>query len=161
MVTLGTLKSLKLGSGPKTAHDFREAVKNTGLHIGDTANDLLDKPGFVFSSHETEVDIVFVHAYGLGLNPREATFEDFCARAKGRGNGLVLCPVEVGPQMLLQYKQPKGEFIVIASESIVGSNGHPYRFILYNNDAGHVLSAYNGYPDWIPGEAIIVFARNK
>ncbi|TSC94043.1 MAG: hypothetical protein CEN87_712, partial [Parcubacteria group bacterium Licking1014_1] len=39
-------KTIKLGTGSKNADDFRKAIKDCGMKIGDWANDILGKPEF-------------------------------------------------------------------------------------------------------------------
>src|SRR3989344_2316856 len=52
-------RTIKLGgqAGPKTADDFRKALKQSGNKIGGWANNILDKLEFKAASEETEVDL--------------------------------------------------------------------------------------------------------
>jgi hypothetical protein len=102
-----TWKTIKLGCGPKTADDFRKAVKSAGMKIGDWANDILGKPAFTATTSETEVELVVASVAELGFKDG-ATRKDIYVRAQEFG--LDLCPPEVGPQLRLQYTdQSKGE----------------------------------------------------
>ena len=71
---------------------------------------------------------------------------DTYARAKELG--LELCPNEVGPQLRLQYKdQPKGEFLLIAMEPIIGVGGDLSVFdVEHRNDDRLWLNANLGHP---------------
>jgi len=87
-------KTIKLGTGLKTADDFREALKDGGFRIGDWANDILGKPAFKAAVEETEIDLVVVSVAELGFK-KGATREDIYKRAQELG--LEVCPSEVGP----------------------------------------------------------------
>lgn len=108
--------------GLKTADDFRQAIKDGGMKIGDNANDILGKPEFVAAAEETEVDLVKVTIAELGFT-KGATHERIYSRAKKLG--LELCPSEVGPQLRLQYKdQPKDEEVRVGMKPIRSSGGY-------------------------------------
>ena len=109
-------KTLKLGTGPKTADDFRIAIKELGNKIGDWGNSILGKPAFTASAEESEVDLVTRSGAELGFE-NGATRKEIYDRALELG--LQLCPSEVGPQLRLQYQdQPKGKWILIAMDPI-------------------------------------------
>ena len=95
-------KTVKLGTGPKTAKDFRKALKAGGNKIGDWADYLLGKPEFrnSVSAEEKEVDlVVFTTAQLTGKN-NGTTAEVFAGAER---LGLQKCSAEVGPQLRLQY----------------------------------------------------------
>ncbi len=115
-------KTIKLGTGPKTADDFRKAIKDKGMRISDWANDILDRPQFTVATEEIEVDLVAVSVAGLGFRDG-AKLKDIYARSQELG--LQLCPNEVGPQLRLQYAdQPKGERFIIGMEPIADLDGN-------------------------------------
>ena len=102
-------KTIKLGTGLKTADDFRQALKASGFEIGNWANDILGKPAFTAAAKETEVELVRVSVAERGFK-NGATRKDIYQRAQELG--LELCPNEVGPQLRLQYKdQPYNEWL--------------------------------------------------
>ena len=94
-------KTIKLGTGLKTADDFRQALKASGFEIGNWANEILGKPAFTAAAKETEVELVRVSVAERGFK-NGATRKDIYQRAQELG--LELCPNEVGPQLRLQYK---------------------------------------------------------
>lgn len=155
-----TWRTLKLGTGLKTADDFRKALNKIGC-IGDWADDILGKSAFMASDTESEVELVVRSVEELGFKDG-ATREQVYNRAKEIG--LDLCPAEVGPQLRLQYKdQPKGEWLLIAMEPITGSGGGLDVFSVERNDGGRQwLSGRSGRPDYFwRGHNRWVFLRRK
>lgn len=129
-------RRIKLGTGLKTADDFRGALKTNDLRIGDWASDILGKPAFTAAEQESEVDLVRMSVKDLGFKGN-ARFDEICARAKELG--LELCPAEVGPQLRLQYlDQPKNEWLVIAMEAIRDSGGNLFVFYVAQIGRAHV-----------------------
>ncbi len=153
-------KTIKLGTGLKTADDFREAIKDRGMKIGDGANDILGKPQFTVVTKETELDLVVISVAELGFKSG-ATREQIYARAKEFG--LDLCPAEVGPQLRLQYQdQPDGEWLVIAMEPIIASVGDLELFSVKRYDSDLWLRGVYDYPAsvWYAAHRF-VFSRRK
>jgi hypothetical protein len=112
-------KTIKLGTGLKTAHDARNEIKRSGCSMLDFGSEILGKPAFTTSDEEIEVDLVIKSVAEIGF-ANGATRKQIYERAIGLG--LQLCPAEVGPQLRLQYlDQPKGECLHIAMDSIVVS----------------------------------------
>ena len=69
-------------------------------------------------------------------------------RAEERG--WKKCPVEVGPQLRLQYlDQPYGEWLVIAMEPIADSGGDLELFNVYHGDGGRWLGSFCGSPGFV------------
>ena len=129
-----TWKTVKLGTGLKTADDFRKALTNAGCNIGSWANDILGKPVFSVSSEETEVELVVVSVAELGFK-NGATRKDIYKRAEELG--FALCPSEVGPQLRLRYNdQPNGEWLLIGMEPIAVSDGDLRVFGVGRDDDG-------------------------
>ncbi len=153
-------KTIRLGTGLKTADDFRHALKRAGNRIGDWANDILGKRAFTVATKETEVDLVKVTVAELGFKDG-ATYRDICQRAKELG--LDLCPAEVGPQLRLQYQdQPLSEWLIIAMESISDSHGGLGVFHVGRYGDGLWLDSNDGHPDYFwNGGAQFVFLRRK
>ena len=115
-------KTIKLGTGLKTADDFRKALQQSGCKIGTWGSGILGEPAFTASDTETEVDLANVSVAELGFK-EGARRKDIYERAISLG--LELCPNEVGPQLRLQYKdQPSGEWLRIAMEPISDSDGY-------------------------------------
>ncbi len=153
-------KTIKLGTGLKTADDFRKALKQSECKIGDWGNDILGKPAFTASETETEVDLVVVSIAELGFKDG-ATRKDIYNKAKKLG--LELCPNEVGPQLRLQYKdQPIGEWLRVAMEPISDSGGDLSLFEVGHDDSDPWLDGNHGSPDdfW-SGFSRFVFVRPR
>jgi len=145
-------KTIKLGTGLKTADDFRRALKDDGFNISDWASDILGKPAFKAADEDTEVDLVKVTVAELGFK-NGARHNQIYERAKELGLGL--CPPEVGPQLRLQYQdQPNGEWILVAMEPIVASDGSPCVFGVGRGGSGLWLDSDWGNPDgfWYPDD---------
>lgn len=138
-------KTIKLGTGLKTADDFRKTLKAGGHRIGDWGNDILSKPDFKVSDKEAEIDLVIVSNVDLGFK-EGACLRDTYKRALKLG--LVLCPNEVGPQLRLQYTdQPMDEWLLIAMDSIKNSVGDLSVFDVVRYDSGSWLFGDDGRPD--------------
>lgn len=60
-------KTINLGTGFKTADDFRKALKTNGYCISDWANDILGNLQFTIAQEKTEIDLVVVSASGSGI----------------------------------------------------------------------------------------------
>lgn len=141
---LAVWKTLKLGTGLKTADDFRSAIKAIGHNIGNWGNDILGKPAFTASAEESEVDLVIRSVAELGFE-NGATRKQIYDRALELG--LQLCPSEVGPQLRLQYlDQPKGEWLLIAMEPIADSDGDLSVFRVGHDVGAQWLCASYGRP---------------
>jgi hypothetical protein len=154
-------RTLKLGTGLKTAGDFSNISEQSGCSIVTRGRNILSNPAFKVSETEAEVELVIVSVADLGFKER-ATCKDIYNRAKELG--LDLCPAEVGPQLRLQYKdQPKGEMILIGMEPIADAYGKPRVFGVMRRNCGelclvgadgHSLSSQNVDGRW-------VFLRHK
>jgi hypothetical protein len=155
-----TWKTIKLGTGLKTASDFRKKVMEAGMKIGDWANDILGKPAFTATESVTEVELVIASVAELGFKDG-ATRKDIYVRAQELG--LDLCPPEVGPQLRLQYTdQPKGEWLVIAMEPIADSGGNLYLFNVERvDDERWLLAPYGSPGSFWRGFDRFVFLRRK
>lgn len=143
-----TWRTIKLGTGLKTADDFRKAITEAGMKIGYWGNDILGKPAFTVSPEEVEVDLIKVSVAELGF--KDGTmYKNICVRA--RELGLEHCPNEVGPQLRLQYKdQPKNERLRIAMEAIVDSDACSRMFSVEPTD-GLCLNGSYGEPNSFGG----------
>jgi hypothetical protein len=154
-------KTIKLGTGLKTAEDFRKALKDNGFNISDRANDILGKAAFKTATEEVEVDLVKVTVGELGFK-KSALRDQIYEHAKELG--LELCLPEVGPQLRLQYRyQPNGEWVLIGMDPITASGGDLRVFCVgRNSDSGLCLHSPWGSTDsfWNPDNRW-VFVRKK
>ena len=106
-------KTISLGMR-KSPDEYRKALKQVRISIGDWGYDILDR--IAYSQEEIEVDLVVLSVSELGFY-RSAKYKDLCAKALELG--LQLCPAEVGPALRLSYKeQPGGERLRIAMTAI-------------------------------------------
>ena len=144
-------KTIKLGTGLRTADDFRSALKEKGCRISNWANDLLGQPGFTAATEEMAVDLAVATTAQLTGNPGGGTTAQVFAGANRLG--LAKCPAEVGPQLRIQYPdQPSGEWLLIGMEPIADSDGRLRVFSVGRGDSASWLDAYYGYPGgfWSP-----------
>lgn len=154
-------KTIKLGTGLKTAEDFRRALHDGGFGLTDWASDILGKPAFVAATEETEIDLVRVMVAELGFK-EGARCDQIYERAKELG--LELCPPEVGPQLRLQYQdQPNGEWVLVGMEPIRASDGRPDVFDVGRGGSDFWLSDYWNDPDdvWDPDRQWVFVCPRK
>ena len=153
-----TFMIVKLGTGLKTADEFRSAFVSGGCQISDWASDILNK--VVVATKETELELVVASVAELGFK-KGAKYSDICDQIKELGHDL--CPAEVGPQLRLQYEnQPNGEWLRVAMEPIEDSGGDLGVFLVRRGDDDQWLSTHYVSPGlvWIP-EDVFVFAVRK
>ncbi len=138
-------KTIKLGTGLKSADEFRGALESNGFRIGDLANDILGRPAFIAATKEIEVDLYVLTAAELtGKSKGGTTVEIFAGAAR---LGFQMCPAEVGPQLRLQYKdQPEREQLFIGMESVADSFRYLHVFLVEHDDSSLWLSGDGGDP---------------
>lgn len=135
-------KTVKIGTGLRTAEDFRAAFTEAGCRLGNWANDILGRPAFTAGVVEEEVGLVVATVAELGFK-EAAKLKDIYERAASLG--LALCPAEVGPQLRLQYKdQPEGEWLRVSMEPIMVSDGHLFVFDVDSDGGGLWLYGVDG-----------------
>ena len=137
----------------------RNALDKARIAIGDTADEVLGRPAFIFSSERRELDLVVVSVAQLGFGAHGATLAEIHKRALALG--LELCPAEVGPQLRLQYRnQPVGEFLHIAMRPQRTYHGAPIDFSLANSGAGLALLGGSASPELVIAASVrFVFVR--
>lgn len=98
-----TWKTVKIGTGPRTAAEFRDLLAVKGYHKEQYLVDkLLKKADFSdTATQETELNLVCLSLTELGFRGKEVTNREILQRA--RELNLTLCPAEVGPQLRIQY----------------------------------------------------------
>jgi len=137
-------RTIRLGTGLKTADDFRRALRDGKFRLSNRTLDILERPAFKVADEETEIDLVKVTVAELGFKDnarRDQIYE------KAQKLELELCPAEVGPQLRLQHQdQPNGECILVAMEPIIGSGGYPDVFCVARRDSELWLDSYWGSP---------------
>jgi hypothetical protein len=148
-------RTIKLG----TFSDVKSLIQTTtdaGFKIGDWAKDVLNSEMFALSSVERDVNLV-------KITPKELGFADGAHRIdiykKAQELGLELCPLEVGPQLRLQYvDQPYLESLQIGMEPQKDLEGHESEFRVVNGvDHCLWLVGDHKHPDdfWGPNEPFI------
>lgn len=155
---LPVFRKVRLGTGLRTAEDFRAALKKVWAEVGQWGNGCLEKPGFTVASQEIEVDLLNVSLWNLGFKSGAHLHSILM---KGIDLGLHLCPAETGPQLRLQYlDQPKGEWLSVAMEPITDSVGYPHIFDVGHDAKGLWLSGMDGEPDrWYKPEDRFLWVR--
>ncbi len=153
-------KTIKLGTGLKTAGDFCKVLEEKSNEVSDWAKDIMNKPAFIVAEEETEIDLVVASGEDLGFNkavPRKEIFE------RAAKHDLYPVPAELGPQLRAQYQdQPKGEYLLIAMEPIEDSDGDLDIFRVIHDDDGLWLNTDYDDPDYSWGpDSRWVFALRK
>jgi hypothetical protein len=148
-LTLGTYKGVNA---------LRAAFDAARVRVGDSADEILGRPGFAFSQTRTDVDLVVVSLAELGFNDR-TSLADIHRRAGELG--LELCAGEVAPLLRLQYAdQPIGEFLNIAMRPIATYGGQLIALSVANAGTGPLLLGGEAPPDSMVSRiAKFVFVR--
>lgn len=137
-------RGVELGTGIKDGHAFQKAIENQGMQVYEYAARVLESPSFKVVAGERNVDVVEVSVASLGFNAF-TRYDKICARAKELG--LELCPTEVGPQLRLQYRdQPPNEYLIVAMDAIILSDGNPHVFVVARSVGGLWLGTSDGGP---------------
>lgn len=103
-------RTIKTGTGLKSADDFRGALKDGGISVTVCVNNIFDSSAFVAETKESEIDLVAVSYEDFGINI--ATCQEICDRAERLG--LKICPPETAPQICLQCRDlPTNKLIVV------------------------------------------------
>ena len=138
-------KTIKLGTGLRTADDFKHALREGGFKFSLWSEDIFNKSAFTVAVKALEAGLVVVSGSDLGFNDRVTRAEIY---KRAQELGLELCPPEVGPQLRIQYKdQPVGEELIIGMKPIISSvGGHgPGVFVVDR------LVGVNGSSPWLVG----------
>lgn len=142
-------KSIKLGTGPRTAGDFRRALRDDEVMVSERASDMLGESAFTVADEEIVVELVLVTVAELGF--KNGVRWDLYKPVEKLG--LELCPPEVGPQLRLQYlDQPNKEWINVAMKPFLDSGGNLKVFSVVRDDFKLCLFSDGGYPGqfWYP-----------
>jgi hypothetical protein len=136
-------KTVTLGINKSTAA-YRKALKANGYHIGDYADQILNK--VKVSETEIQVDLVVKTVAELGFKDgarRDAIY------ARAIEFGLELCLAEVGLALRLQYPdQPYREWLRIAMEPVTDSDGYLLVFGVDHGFDGRGLDSDYARPDY-------------
>lgn len=125
---------------------LRAALDAARVRVGDSADEILGRPGFAFSQTTTDVDLVVVSVAELGFDD-STSLADIYQRAIELG--LELCPAEVAPLLRLQYTdQPTGEFLNVGMRPIETYEGQPIALSVANAGTGPLLLGGDGHPNF-------------
>lgn len=161
-------KTIKLGTGLRTAEHFMKDLTFSGCRIGYYAAEMLKKLEFTESVavRETNIELVNVSVAELGLKEKATTQEIY---KRAQKNNLELCPAEVGPQLRLQYQdQPIGERLLIGMKSSQGTDrifvvahySKPNNHYGVDPFNGKVIDSLGAFLRW-DKEAHWIFLRRK
>lgn len=157
--TLPVWKTIRLGTGRKSAAGFPRAIRKSKMAIANRAKNIFEDRNFDVAGRKMEVELVKVTVAELGFK-KGARIEQVYSRAKELG--LELCPAEVGPQLRLQYRdQPEGEWMIIAMEPMRESDGFKSIFFLGRNGSRIWLNTTFGEHDSWEGFVQVVFVRPR
>lgn len=149
-------KKLAIGT-VGSVRKYRKMLKTAGFRVSDWTSDVLEKTPV--ATEAQELDLVTITVAELGFTGW-TRYDEICRRAKERR--LELCPAEVGPALRLAYTdQPMGEWLVVAMDHLVGSDGRRYVFYVERDEDGSWLKTIYGNPgnQWLP-EYSFAFVRS-
>ncbi len=151
--------AVKIGTGFKDGEDIFDALSAGGYHMSASSKDALSTSAFKTSKIAHEVKIVNVSVAELGFM-EGATVKDIYIKATQLG--LLLCPAEVAPQMLLQSLERRDEWVRVAMEPIVTMTGVPVVLSVGDEHNQLWLGTYNAHPEsfWLSKERCIFLKRN-
>ena len=119
--------TVKIGGQPGKA--LLAEISKKGYHTGNSTEEILSSIPSVGSAED--VDLVLVTTKSLQL-PDRSDDSQICRAAQGQG--LKLCPAEVGPQLMLQHLLKQGESVVIGMEPVSTKSGLESLFLVRNQD---------------------------
>ncbi|QQS23001.1 hypothetical protein IPM19_00305 [bacterium] len=133
-------KTITIGNF-KTKSELLAALQKAGVTA--LSSNLIEGNSFALSAEPVQINLVRVKVKDFQIDRYGAYRKEFFAKALSKG--LALCPLEVGPQLRLQYTgQPNNELLRVASEPIM--------------DAGYLnffsLEQWPGFKPWL-------YARNR
>lgn len=134
-------KTVKLGVGPRTGEGLLREILSAGFDqdSGNASSAL--KRHFTPHPKEEEIDMVALEMHQVGYFPSGMRVNDLTARTVeldgiyrwAKYVGLDLCPMEVGPQLRIEYKdQPMDESILIAMEPLALSQRPDQIFLVWH-----------------------------
>ena len=125
------------------------------------ARKTLSHEAFIVSKEKKELDLVNIATFELGFKGC-AQRDEIYKRAKDLG--LELCPIEVGPQLVLQYGgRYIGEWLLIATEPVLFPDGTQEILSVMRDEYNMVLCAHGGQPEhfWHPEQQWVFILPRK
>lgn len=101
----------------KSKDELLKALGEKGIQVTDSKH-IWDSSTLQLSQTRKECKLVRISVMKMGFD-KPALYKDICKKAQQLG--LKLCPAEVAPQLKLQYRQPRGEYLTIGMKLIKGS----------------------------------------
>jgi hypothetical protein len=152
-----TWRTITLGAHTGVAA-YRDALDAAGIKVGVSADEILGRPAFAYTTMKLDMELAIISVAELGLEAEASSQSEVYARAKRIG--LELCPAEVGPRLRLDYRdQPLGEALDVAMEPVATYGGEPTILALANFGSGLALIGSDGRPDaMVPRTRRFVFA---
>lgn len=149
--------TIRLGTGLRTATDFRKSIKAAGGYTGDPSDHILEDIAFTVSPKEAEVDLVIasVAEFGLGYRMR---LRDIYSSILDLGYGLL--SIEAGPQTLLQCGNQlrKGDVYHFAMEPVICPD-YRHRIFTLAHDADGKLCLGGSGPSLYSPDTLFLFSR--
>ena len=153
------LRTIETNPEIKNAKDAENVLESEGFKVSDyVKKHILEK--VAFSKEKQKYEVVSFSVKALGFS-EGAKLKDIFARAKEFG--LELCPAELGVQLRLQYNdQSNSEWLGVAMESILASDGSLCVFDLSRGESGLWLYSGNGDPGYVwVADVEFVFVRSR
>ena len=151
-------KTINLGTY-KDVLDLNKALNSAGYEVSGYRG-FSERADFEVAPQNTKIDLVVLSVAKLGFKSG-ANYNDI--RIKAKTLGLDDCPIEVGPQLRLQYTdQPNGEAIIIATEPVSDSRGSSSLARVQNyNERKELVSINGGLQSFHAAESRFAFTRRK
>ncbi len=117
-----TKQTIKIGG--RSIEQLEEELNKAGCDVGRHALNMMQQKEFITAKNPEQADLMRLRVGDLfGDQNAHATADIY---QKADQLGLELCPAEVGPHLLLAYKdQPMGEWVWIAMKQITGPDCRP------------------------------------
>lgn len=127
-------RNIELSTDINDGTAFKNALEAQGKKVDIELQELLESPDFKVLGELRYAKLVEVSVASLGLTST-TRLDAIYARAKELS--LDLCPAEVCPQLRLQYsEQHQGEWLIIAMDPLINSDGKPYVFLTLSYGGG-------------------------
>jgi|KBSMisStaDraftv2_1062788.scaffolds.fasta_scaffold13140_10 hypothetical protein len=163
---------VRIGGVPRA--ELLSRLQGAGVLLNDAARALFADARFTTSAVSALVETVQVSVAALGF-PSGATFAKVVERAVT--NGLLLCPLELGPHLRLQLtEQPEGSLgqpaskncappgsVTVASAPLAEDDQVPKGFYLRRIEGDLWLRGYQSWPGhhWSPQDVFVFVRRHN
>lgn len=147
----GKIRRQQVEIGGKTKEQIQQELKQAGVNVTLSARDMMRSPDFKTLPTAQMLDTVRLKVKDLGFSNSATTDQLY---RKAQELGLELCPPELGPRYILQYKDQsiREEWLWIGMEQITDSDGSPDVFLLGRLEDGLWLDDIWARPvdEWLP-----------